>query len=71
MPAQEGLTAAEVMMAQPGYQSPHDEFGRPKPNFLEEALNAGARAQAEQQRLNAERKEHLAKKMRDDLAGKS
>ena len=43
VPAQEGLIAAEVMMAQPGDQSPHDEFGRPKPNFIVEQLDAGAR----------------------------
>ena len=70
VPAQEGLTAAEVMMAQPGYQTPHDEFGRPKPNFLVDALDQGARTLAEEQRLNAERRE-LVKRMRDHLAGRS
>jgi hypothetical protein len=36
-----------LMANDPGYRSPSEEFGqRPKPRFLEEALEAGARQQA-------------------------
>jgi hypothetical protein len=48
LPALEGGSAMESLMANdPGYRSPSEEFGqRPKPRFLEEALEAGARHQA-------------------------
>jgi hypothetical protein len=48
IPALEGGSAMESLMANdPGYRSPSEEFGqRPKPRFLEEALEAGARHQA-------------------------
>ncbi len=65
VPAQEGLTAREVMMAQAGYQSPHDEFGWLKPNFLVEQLEEGARQR------EAEAKEWAVAMMQDDLGGKS
>ena len=41
--AGEDLSAFETMMAQPDYQSLHDEVGRPKPRFLEEQLAEGQR----------------------------
>lgn len=52
IPALEHGSAMESLMANdPGYQTPAEEFGRPRPNFLAEELEAGARqlaaAQAE------------------------
>jgi hypothetical protein len=48
IPALEHGSALESLMANdPGYQTAAEEFGRiPKPNFLAEALEAGARQQA-------------------------
>jgi hypothetical protein len=46
IPAREGLSAIETMMGQPSYTTPHAEFGRPKPDFLVEELEKGARQQA-------------------------
>lgn len=48
IPAQEGATPFESLMAgDRSYVSPAEEFGqRPKPNFLAEELEAGARQQA-------------------------
>jgi hypothetical protein len=49
VPAGEGLSAFETMMAQPDYQTIDDELGRPKPNFIAEELAEGRRLQAEKQ----------------------
>jgi hypothetical protein len=47
IPALEHGSAMESLMANdPGYQSVAEEFGRPRPNFLAEALEAGQRQQA-------------------------
>jgi hypothetical protein len=46
VPAGEGLSAFETMVAQPGYQTIPDELGRPKPNFLDEELAEGRRREA-------------------------
>jgi hypothetical protein len=46
VPAGEGLSAFETMVAQPGYQTIEDELGRPKPNFLHEELAEGRRREA-------------------------
>lgn len=48
VPAQEGSTPLESLMAADStYATPYDEFGgRPKPRFLQEELEAGARQQA-------------------------
>jgi hypothetical protein len=46
VPAVEGASALQSMMAAPGYTSLHDELGRPKPNFLDEMLAQGRRQQA-------------------------
>jgi hypothetical protein len=47
LPAREGLSAHETMMAGAGYTTLHDELGRPKPRFLEEQLAEGQRQAAE------------------------
>jgi hypothetical protein len=47
VPAEEGLSAFETMVAQPGYQTIDDELGRPKPNFLDDELAEGRRRAAE------------------------
>ena len=44
IPAVEGASALQSMMASPGYTSLHDELGRPKPNFLDETLAEGQRS---------------------------
>jgi hypothetical protein len=47
IPALEGGSPLQSIMANdPGYQTVAEEFGRPKPNFLAEELEAGARQQA-------------------------
>jgi hypothetical protein len=48
VPAQSGSTPLESLMAaESHYETPAEEFGRiPKPNFLVEELEAGARQQA-------------------------
>jgi hypothetical protein len=46
VPAGEGLSAFETMVAQPGYQTIEDELGRPKPNFIVEELAEGRRREA-------------------------
>ena len=44
IPALEDGSAMESLMAHdPGYQTAAEEFGRPKPNFLAEELEVGAR----------------------------
>ena len=70
VPAVEGMTPFESLVAAGVVTvTPEQEFGgRPKPNFLRDELEAGARAQAEEKRLAAERaKERLAKQMKDKL----
>jgi hypothetical protein len=46
VPAGEGLTAFETMVAAPDYQTIQDELGLPKPNFLDEELAEGRRREA-------------------------
>ena len=69
VPAVDGMTPYEAMVAAGGIVTPEQEFGgRPKPRFLLDELEAGARAQAEERRLAEERaKERLAKQMKDKL----
>ena len=70
IPAQEGLSPFETMVAAGGVVSPQDEFGsgRERPNFLREELAAGQRADAEKKRLAAERKkERLIDQAKDKL----
>jgi hypothetical protein len=57
VPAIEGGSAIESMMAGPGYTSLHDEFGRPKPNFLVEEIEQGSRQQAAEREAVRRRKE--------------
>ena len=40
---EDGSAMAVIMANDPGYQTAAEEFGRPKPNFLAEELEAGAR----------------------------
>ena len=61
MPAIDG-SPYEAMVAAGGVVLPSEEFGRPRPNFLEEELAAGQRESAEQRRAVA--------RMKDDLGGK-
>lgn len=56
VPALEGASPYESMMAA-GRVSPLEEFGRPKPRFLEEELEAGARQAAAARAEAARRKE--------------
>jgi hypothetical protein len=57
VPALEGVGAFESLMAA-GSVSPQEEFGgRPRPRFLEEQLEAGARQQAAEQEAVRRRKE--------------
>ena len=47
LPSLEGASAMESPMAHdPGYQTAAEEFGRPRPNFLDELLEEGQRHQA-------------------------
>ena len=55
--AGEDLSAMESMMAGPGYTSLHDELGRPKPRFLDEALNEGRQHQRAERAAVKRRKE--------------
>ena len=43
---EDGSALASIMAADPAYATPQAEFGRPRPNFLAEELEAGARQQA-------------------------
>jgi hypothetical protein len=48
VPALEGATAFESLVAAGGVVTPAQEFGRrPKPNFIVEALEAGRRQEAD------------------------
>ena len=40
---EDGSPLASIMAHDPGYETVAEEFGRPKPNFLAEELEAGAR----------------------------
>jgi hypothetical protein len=55
VPALPDSTAYESLLA-PEAVSPQEEFGRPRPNFLEEALEAGSRAQAAEREAVKRRK---------------
>jgi hypothetical protein len=55
-----GSAMASLMANDPGYRTVAEEFGRPRPNFLAEELEAGARQQA------AARAEAESKKARKD-----
>jgi hypothetical protein len=46
VPAEEGLSAVETLMAQPDYERVQDEFGLPRPNFLDEELAESRRVHA-------------------------
>ena len=65
IPASEGLSAVETLMSQPDYESVNDEFGRPKPNFLDEELAAGRKQAAE---LRAE--QEAVERAREVLEGR-
>lgn len=57
LPAQEGMSAAETMMAAPGYTSLRDEVERiPRPNFLDEEFARTREHQRAEQEV-ARRKE--------------
>jgi hypothetical protein len=57
VPAQEGMSAAESMMAAPGYVSARDEFEQfPRPRFLDEEF-ARAREHQRAEQEAARRKE--------------
>lgn len=70
IPALEGATPFESMVAAGGVVSPAAEFGggRERPNFLAEELAAGQRADDEKKRLASERaKQRLADQSKDKL----
>lgn len=69
MPAVEGMSPFESMVAAGGVISPEQEFGgRPKPRFLQDELEAGARAIAEEKREAAARAaQRLADQAKDRL----
>jgi len=64
MPARDGLSAIETLMTSDDYQSPRDEFGNPRVDWLADELEKGAAARAEEQALA---KERAAARMLDDL----
>ena len=66
VPAIEGMSAMETVMSAPDYQSPRDEFGNPRVNWIAEHLEGDARRSAAQ----ANQKQRLTDQMRDDLSGK-
>jgi hypothetical protein len=65
VPAVEGLSAYESMVAASDYMSLADEFGPPKPNWVAHELDESARRRADE-----EAKAGLVAQMRDDLSGK-
>ena len=65
LPAVEGLSAFESLVAAGGVVTPTQEFGRPKPNFVVEEIEAG-RKQAAELRAEAE----LLKKAQRVLDGR-
>lgn len=56
VPAQEGMSAYESMVAATGLVTPEDEWGRAKPRFLEEHIEAGAKDLARRRAETAEKK---------------
>ncbi len=67
-PAVEGAgSGIESMMMEADYVTPRDEFGPPKPNFLEDALAEGQRLQREEAENAAAEKNRLRDQMRKDL----
>ncbi len=66
VPAIDGLSTMETVMAAPDYQSPRDEFGNPRVNWIAEQLEGDARRSA----AEANQKQRLTDQMRDDLSGK-
>lgn len=70
VPAVEGATPYESMLAATGIVTPDQEFGgREPPRFLEEQLAASAREIAEKRRQTQQRnKERLADQMKKDLS---
>jgi hypothetical protein len=67
VPAVEGASPFESMAAGPGYVTPQQELGRPKPRFLDEALAEGQR-QAAVKRAEAEAE--AVKRAREALEGR-
>ena len=69
VPAVEGATPYESMLAATGFVTPDQEFGgREPPRFLEEQLEAGAKALAEKRAQTRERnKQRAADKLKKDL----
>ena len=65
IPAQEGLSALETVMAAPDYQSPRDEFGNPRVNWIAELIEGDARRRTDEEQVQA--KERLAKQMKERL----
>lgn len=65
VPAQEGLEAFETLMAQPTYETPRDEFGRPAPTFLDDQFEAGRRVAAEKE---SRAKDRAVERMKDALS---
>ena len=68
VPAQEGATAYESMLAATGVVTPAQEFGRREaPRFLEEQLEAGAKVLAERRAQTRKRnKQRAADKSKKD-----
>lgn len=67
VPAVEGAqTGFESLVAQPGYTTPAEEFGRPRPNLLDEELAEGRRRTAE-----AKEKAAMERRMNKDLGVKA
>jgi hypothetical protein len=64
VPALEGLSARETMMASPDYVSVRDELGNPRVDWLADELEKGAAARAEEE---AQAKERAAARMLNDL----
>jgi len=69
VPAREGATPYESMLAATGIVTPDQEFGRREPpRFLEEQLEAGAKALAEKRAQTREQnKQRAADKLKKDL----
>ena len=63
VPAEEGLSAVETLMAQPAYEGVQDELGLPKPNFLDEELAESRRLQAASRARQEQEAVETAKKI--------
>lgn len=70
VPAVEGMTPFESMVAAGGIITPEQEFGgRERPNWIRDELEAGARQRAEEKReAEAAAKERVAKQMKNRLS---